>query len=98
MPKLNETGITYHGAPCPHCGGTERYTSVYRCVTCWREYNRNPPLERKPSGRPSILTDKEKRKVARLYKGQKTSMRALAEMFGVSKSVIMRAIHSEAQN
>lgn len=24
----------YHGRPCPHCGGTERYVSGVQCAAC----------------------------------------------------------------
>lgn len=32
---------TYTGKPCRNCGGTERYTSNTRCVTCKRMTARN---------------------------------------------------------
>lgn len=42
---------TYHGKPCPHCGGTERYRSNQSCI---RNTDRQHKLERRRKQRAKL--------------------------------------------
>jgi hypothetical protein len=61
--------LTYNGAPCKHCGGTQRYTSTYTCVPCSAEYER------------SARRVERKRRAKRLYaRKAAAALRAVREL------------------
>lgn len=50
---------TYHGKPCPRCGGTLRRTNNRGCVECHREASRENARKRRAAQRTSNLGEND---------------------------------------